>query len=168
MTPSFPLDAHAFLALVGALLARPCVLTFAIFLSAPFTSQLDELRSTSDMNTLFVPRNTSRTRPLIVALTDPYRSSKPAPKGQTNTHAPSCYPDDSSDKPTWPARSSGDSEERTRAGRHRTASPSQPAPPHTLAPVRGIADMVCRLHSERALCDSFRIHRYTDRWCNPS
>lgn len=116
MTPPFPLDAHAFLALVGALPARPCVLTFAILLSAPFTSQLDELRSTSDMNTLFVPRNTSRTRPLIVALTDPYRSSKPAPKGQTNTHAPSCYPADSSDKPTWRARSSGGSEGRTRAG----------------------------------------------------
>jgi hypothetical protein len=68
VTSSLPLYTHALSPMFGALLAGPSVLAFAILLSTSFATQLDELRSPSDMNTLFAPRNTPRTRPLIVTL----------------------------------------------------------------------------------------------------
>lgn len=68
MTSSLSLHTHTFSPLFDALLAGPGILAFAILLSTSFATQLDELWSPSNMNTLFASRNTPRARPLILTL----------------------------------------------------------------------------------------------------
>lgn len=160
MTSPLPLYAHAFSPLFDALLARPSVLAFSIFLPTSFTTQLDKLRSPPHMNTLLPSCDTPRTRSLIVAL--PNTSAIRRPRQPID--APFYYPDGNSDKPTWHVHSFGDCEGQTQAAPHRSASPSSPALRRTPAPSRDTAGMVCRLHTERALCDNSRTHRCTDRW----
>lgn len=124
VTSPLPLYTHALSPLIDALLAGPSILAFAILLSASFAAQLDELRSPSNMNTFFAPRNTPRTRSLIVTLQNKTPPAIHRPRHTKTNDAPFYYPDDNSDKPTWPARSLGGSEEQTRAEPHRSASPS--------------------------------------------
>lgn len=70
MATASALNIDTFFSLFNAFSTWPGILAFSICLPAVLTAELYQFWSTSDMNALFSPRQTPRTRSLVVTLTD--------------------------------------------------------------------------------------------------